>query len=158
MANLPTNTTLSPKINEVEKKISNITNLATTSSFTTIENDVRDHSKNITTPEFNKLTAETFTARFSNYWWYCWSQKKTDFDDKQNIFNKKVTSNKSKYLLAENELRRLRDKIEKLKIYYLGPFIDQSYFFNDGTQRNFSTTSIYFKQARWYWQNCIKEI
>ena len=66
MANLPTNTTLSPKINEVEKKIPNITNLATTSAFTTIENDVRDRSKNITTPEFNKLTAETFTARFSN--------------------------------------------------------------------------------------------
>ena len=66
MANLPTNTTLSPKINEVEKKIPNITNLATTSAFTTIENDVRDHSKNIATPEFNKLTAETFTARFSN--------------------------------------------------------------------------------------------
>ena len=62
MANLPTNTTLSPKINQVEKKIPNITNLATTSAFTTIENDVRDHSKNITTPEFNKLTAETFTA------------------------------------------------------------------------------------------------
>ena len=62
MANLPTNTTLSPKINEVEKKIPNITNLATTSAFTTIENDVRDRSKNITTPEFNKLTAETFTA------------------------------------------------------------------------------------------------
>ena len=66
MANLPTNTTLSPKINEVEKKIPNITNLATTSAFTTTENDVRDHSKNITTPEFNKFTAETFTARFSN--------------------------------------------------------------------------------------------
>ena len=48
--------------NEVEKKIPNITNLATTSAFTTIENDVRDRSKNITTPEFNKLTAETFTA------------------------------------------------------------------------------------------------
>ena len=39
-----------------------INNLATTAALTAVENKVADHSKCITTPEFNKLTAENFTA------------------------------------------------------------------------------------------------
>ena len=53
--------------------------------------------------------------------------KKTDFDDKLTSLNKKVTSNKSKHLLVENELK-------KLQTFNSSLFIGQNYFFNDGTQ------------------------
>ena len=33
--------------------------------------------------------------------------KKTDFDDKLKHFNKKVTSNKTKHLLVENEFKKI---------------------------------------------------
>ena len=36
------------------------------------------------------------------------SKKKTDFDDKLKKLNKKVTSNKTKYLLVENEFKKLQ--------------------------------------------------
>ena len=48
-----------------------------------------------------------------------------DFDDKLKNLNKKVTSNKSKHLLVENELKKLQHLIQVL-------FIDESYFFNFG--------------------------
>ena len=63
ITNLATNTTLNAKINEVKNEIPSITNLATTTALTAFENKIPDHSKYITTPEFNKLTAENFTAR-----------------------------------------------------------------------------------------------
>ena len=79
------------KINEIEKKITD-----------------HDHDKYITTPEFNKLTAENFAARLAQANLASKSDianfvKKTDFDDKLKNLNKKVTSNKSKHLLIENE-------------------------------------------------------
>ena len=46
------------KIKNFEDKIPDITNLATTTAVTAVENKVLDHSKFITTPEFNKLTAK----------------------------------------------------------------------------------------------------
>ena len=57
------------KINETEKKIT-------------------DHScdKYITTPEFNKVTAENFTARLTK----ANLVTKTDFDDKLKNLNKKI--------------------------------------------------------------------
>ena len=51
---LATNKTYNAKINEVKNKIPNITNLATTTVLTAVENKVPDHSKSITSPEFNK--------------------------------------------------------------------------------------------------------
>ena len=56
-----------------------------------VENKIPDHAKYITTQEFKKLIAENFAARLS---------KLTDFDNKLLIFDKKVTSNKTKYLEA----------------------------------------------------------
>ena len=50
-------------INEIENKIPNLTNLATTNTLTGAKNKTPNHSKYITTPEFNKSTAENFTAR-----------------------------------------------------------------------------------------------
>ena len=78
-------------MNEVKNKISNITNLGTTTALTVVENkmtnvsnlvkkadyntkfseignkDTTDHGhdKYITTQEFNKLTSENFTARLA---------------------------------------------------------------------------------------------
>ena len=50
-------------MNEVKNKIPNITNLATTTVLTAVENEIPDHSKYIATLELNKLTVENFTAR-----------------------------------------------------------------------------------------------
>ena len=47
------------------KKNTNITNLATTTDFTAVENKTLDHSNYITTPEFNRLTAGNFGARLA---------------------------------------------------------------------------------------------
>ena len=87
-----------------------MTNLATTTAFTADEKNP-DHSQYITTPEFNNLTAENFAARlaqvnlasksdFANF------VKKRDFDNKLNKIGKNVTSNKTKHVLVENELKK----------------------------------------------------
>ena len=39
-------------------------NLAPTNALTAVENKLPDHSKYITTPEFNKLTTQKVTTRF----------------------------------------------------------------------------------------------
>ena len=62
IANLATNTTLNAKINEAKNKIPSITNVVTITALPAVKNKIPDHSKYITSPEFNKLTAENFTA------------------------------------------------------------------------------------------------
>ena len=52
---------------------------------------------------------------------------KTDFDAKLSSLNRKITQNKSKHLLVENELN-------KLKTFDSGYFIGKSHFGEDGTQ------------------------
>ena len=80
ITNLATNINLNAKINEnkneipsitnlanttflnakkVQNRIPNITNLAAINFFTAVENKIPNHDKYITTPEFNKLTADT---------------------------------------------------------------------------------------------------
>ena len=61
------------------------------------------NDKHITTPEFNKLTAENFAARLAQ----ANLVAKTDFDNKLSSLNRKITSNKTKHLLVENELKKL---------------------------------------------------
>ena len=65
---------------------------------------------------------------------------KTDFDAKLSSLNRKITKNKTKYLLVENELK-------KLKTFDLGYFIGKSHFEEDGTQNYliFQPTVKYFK-------------
>ena len=88
--NLVTTAALNAKINEVKDKIPYITNLDSTTALTVVENKIpnvsnlikktdyntkinevkekisdHDHDKYITTPEFNKLTAENFAARLA---------------------------------------------------------------------------------------------
>ena len=52
---------------------------------------------------------------------------KTDFDDKLKNLNKKVTSNKTKHLLVENDLKELQTFDSSL-------FIGRTYFNNDRAQ------------------------
>ena len=74
------------KVNEIEKKIAD-----------------NSHDKYITTPEFNKLTAENFAARLvqANL------VTKTDFDNNLSSLNNKITPNKTKHLIIENEFKKL---------------------------------------------------
>ena len=78
-----------------------------------LKKKIPDQSKYITTAEFNKLTAENFAARLvqgnlgsknniANF------VKKTDIEDKLKNLNKRITSNKTSYVLAENESKELQ--------------------------------------------------
>ena len=83
---------------------------------------MHDHSKYITTPEFNKLTAENFRARLKQANLATKGNiadfvKMINFDDKLKDLYKKVTSNKSKHVLVENEFKKIQDKIKKLQTY-----------------------------------------
>ena len=62
-----------------------------------VENKVSNHAKYITTQEFNKLTAENFPARLTQ----ANLVSKTDFDNKLISCNRKITSNKTKYLKVQ---------------------------------------------------------
>ena len=78
-----------------------------------LKKKLTDHNydKYITTPESNTLAADIFNARLvqANL------ITKTDFDDKLSSLNRKITSSKSKHLIVENELKKLKK-------------IDSSYF------------------------------
>ena len=59
-------------------------------------------TNNITTPEFNNLAAGVFTARLAQVD----SVTKTDLDSKLQDISKRITSNKTKHLLVENEMKK----------------------------------------------------
>ena len=59
-----------------------------------VENKIPNHAKYITTQEFIKLMAETFAAILAQ----ANLVEKTDFDNKLVSCNRKITSNKTKYL------------------------------------------------------------
>ena len=70
---------------------------------------------------------------------------KTDFDVKLSNLNRKITQNKSKHLLVENEL-------SKLKTFDSGYFIGKSHFKEDETQNYlvFQPMYRYFKNDYQY--------
>ena len=109
-----------------------------TQKITEIENKLTDHNhdKYITTPEFNKLAADVFNARLAQ----ANLITKTDFDSKLSNLNRKITTNKTKHLLVEN-------KLNKLKTFDLSYFIGKSHFEEDGTQNYlvFQPLNKYFK-------------
>ena len=61
-----------------------------------------NHDKYITTAEFNKLAADVFNARLAQ----ANLITKTDFDSKLSNLNRKITTNKTKHLIVENELNK----------------------------------------------------
>ena len=95
---LVTTTDLNTNISEVENKMLDTSSLVTTTGLNTkigeVDNKTPDHVKYITIEEFNKLTAENFASRFKQ----ANLVSKTDFDNKLISFNRKITSNKTKYL------------------------------------------------------------
>ena len=88
-------TNYSTKHNEIEKKITD-----------------HSHDKYITTPEFNKLAAENFAGRLAQ----ANLVTKTDFNDKLKNLNKKINSNKTKYLIVENEFKKQKHLIQSILV------------------------------------------
>ena len=75
-----------------------------------------NHDEYITTQELNKLTVENFSARLAQAKLATKADidylvKKTDFDDKLKILNKKVTSNKTKHVDNEKKFTNLTNKV-----------------------------------------------
>ena len=126
-----TRTVLNTKISKVKSKIPDTSSLVTRTVLNTkiseVENKIPNHDKYITTPEYNKLTAESFTAKLKQ----ANLVSNTDFDNKLTSFNKKITSNKIKYLEVQNKLNGLITNDYNL---LLGRMYCSS---NDGSQNMF---------------------
>ena len=73
---------------------------------------------------------------------------KTDFDTELSSLNKKITNDKAKHLLVENELN-------KSKSFDLGYFIGKRHFEEDGTQNYlvFQPVVRYFKVIIFHREN-----
>ena len=103
-----------------------------------IEKKITDHNhdKYITSLEFNKLTTENFNARLAQ----ASLITKTDFDVTLQSLSKRITSNKTKHLLVENELK-------KLKTFDLSYLQGKGHFGEYGAQNYlvFQPRYIYFK-------------
>ena len=121
----------------MEGIIPSITSLATNSVLTAVENNIPDvsslvkktddHDKYITTAEFNTMAASTFNAILAAQTDLI---RKPKFDAKSKGISDRVTKNKTKHLLVENELK-------KLKTLDLSYFWGKNYFKgNDGAQQN----------------------
>ena len=120
------------KITELENKILDISNLATKIALTAIENKIpsvndlvkktdynteitdtennlnsHKHDKYIDTSKFNTLASNVFNARLTQ----ANLITKTDFDAKLSSLNKRITQNKSKHLLVEDERNKLKNLI-----------------------------------------------
>ena len=140
-------TDFNAKVTEVEGKIPSISDLVTNTALTAVENKIpdvsslvkkadyntkiseienkvnnRNHDKHITTPEFNTMVADVFKARLAAQTDLI---RKPDFDSK--LKGIRVTKNKTKYLLVENELK-------KLQIFNAAYFRGKSHFEKYGTQ------------------------
>ena len=126
------------KLTELENKIPDVSNLATKTASTGGENKIpsvsnlvkkadyntkvteiekklsdHNHNKYITTPGFNTLAADIFNAILAQANLIA----KTDFDGKLSSLNRKNAANKSKKLLVENELKKLKTFNS---IYFIG--------------------------------------
>ena len=114
-----------PALTTVENEIPNISNLATKILGNKIENKLNNHNhdKYIDTLEFNKLVVDVFNARKAQ----ANLIRKTDFDAKLSSLNRKITKNKTKLLLVENELNNL-------KTFDFSYFDGKSHFEEDGSQ------------------------
>ena len=123
------------KIAEIESKIPSISGLDTTATLTAVENKIpsvsslvkkkkkeiitpkfqtkfqhfsdNNNDKYVTTREFNKPTARNFAARLAQ----ANLVRNTDFNMRLVSPNKKINSNKLKYILVENELNNYKHLI-----------------------------------------------
>ena len=113
------------KITEIEGKIPDISGLATKAALTTVENKIpsisglvkktdynikitdienklnkHNHNKYVATSEFNTLAANVFNARLAQ----ANLITKTDLDATLSSLNRKITANKTKHSLNDNDL------------------------------------------------------
>ena len=99
-----------------------------------IENKVNDHNhdKYITTPEFNTMAASTFNASLA-------AQadliRRPEFDFKLKDISDRVSLNKSKQLLAEDELKKL--EIFDAAYFRGKDFLEGNYFIFKPTNKYF---------------------
>ena len=141
-----TTTVFNTKISEVENKIPNTNNLVTTTVLNTkiseFENKIPNHDKYVTAPEFNELTAKKFAARLKQ----ANLVDKTDFDNKLTSYNRRITSNKTKYLEVQKKLNSL---ITNGYNFFLGRMYFTS---NNGSQSTFAfqPTLRYFRMKKRY--------
>ena len=140
-------TDFNAKVTKIEGKIPSISVLATSSALAAVENEISDvsslvkktdyntkiseilnkandpnHDKYVTTSEFNTMAADVFKARLAAQTDLI---KNSDFDFRLKKISDRVTKNKTKHLLVENELKKL-PKVEE-----------------DGTQNYFVFQPIY---------------
>ena len=107
-SNLATKTALST----VENKIPSISGLVKKTDYNTkitdIENKLNNHNhdKYVATSEFNTLAANVFNTRLAQ----ANLITKTDFDAKLSSLNRKITANKTKHFLNDNDLSYYRGK------------------------------------------------
>ena len=106
-----TTTVLNRKISKVESKITDTSSLVTTilllnTKISEVENKIPDHTKYIILYLVSKLTAKKFAARLKQ----ANLVSKTDFDNKLISFNRKITSNKTKYLEVQKKPSSLMTK------------------------------------------------
>ena len=119
------------KITEIKDKIPDSNSLATKTAFTTVENKIpsitglvrktnyktkiidiknklnnHNHDKYVATSEFNTLAANVFNAKLAQ----ANLITKTDFDAKLSNLNRKITANKTKHFLNDNDLSYYRGK------------------------------------------------
>ena len=92
---------MSKKISEADNKILDTSSLVITTVDSTkiidLENKIFDHAKYITTYEYKKLRAGNIVARLKQ----ANLVDKTDVDNKLISINRKITSNKRKYLAVQ---------------------------------------------------------
>ena len=107
----------------MENKIPSVSSLAKKTKISELEKKLTDHNhdKYITTPELNTMAASVFNARLEQ----ANLITKTDFDAKLSSLNRKLTENKAKHLLVENELN-------KVKTFDSSCFRSKSHFEEDG--------------------------
>ena len=136
------------KVTELENKIPDVSNLATKTASSEVENEtpsvsslvekteydtkisklekkLTDHipDKYITTSELNTLAAGVFNTRLTQ----ANLITSTNFDAKMSSLNRKITENKTKHLLVEL-------KLKKLKTFDSSYFIGKSHIEEDGPQ------------------------
>ena len=93
-------------VTEIEGRIPsiNITGLATNSELNAVENKIPDVSSFVKKTEFNTKVTE-IEGKIPDV---SSLVKTTDFDPKLKQISDRVTKNKSKHLLVENELKKLK--------------------------------------------------
>ena len=124
-------TVLNTKSSEAGNKIPETSSLVTITVLHTkiseVENKIPDYAKYITTHELNKSTADNFKERLKQ----ANLVRKPDVDKKLISFNRKITSNKTKYLKLKKKLSSTTIKDFK---FFIGKICFKS---NDWSQNMF---------------------